>query len=105
MHTYVDLYFSPDDVSPLDLAAKVREVAGLEFVIGPHDLVFEWSAVEEFRATLARVHRAFAGTGIHYRIETVLDEPTFVAPVPWPPPLPGRATPHPGYDRERLPQP
>ncbi len=100
MHTFVDLYFSPAHASPLDLAARVREEAGLEFVIGPHDLIFEWRTVEEFRSTLGKVHAALAGSGVLYRVETVRDEPTFVEPVPWPPPIhEGGPAHHPAYDR------
>ncbi len=100
MHTYIDLYFAPESISPLDLAERIRERAGLKFIIGAHDLAFEWRTVEEFRETLARLHDCLKGTGVLYRVETVRDEPTFVEPVPWPPPLrSGEPTTHPGYDR------
>ncbi len=100
MHTFIDLYFSPENVSPLDLAAKIRERTGLEFVIGPHDLAFEWATVEEFRGMLGRLHGALAGSGVLYRVETVRDEPTFVAPIPWPPPLrDSDLARHPAYGR------
>ncbi len=98
MHSYVDLYFAPESVSPLELAERIRERAGLEFIMGPHDLSFDWASVDEFRATLAKVHEALKGTGVLYRIETVRDEPTFVEPVPWPPPLrDGGPVHHPAY--------
>jgi hypothetical protein len=100
VHTFIDLYFAPESVSPLDLAARIRESTGLEFIIGPHDLAFEWSTVEEFRATLARLHGALKGSGVLYRVETAADEPTYVEPVPWPPPIRDRGPAHhPAYDR------
>lgn len=100
MHTYVDLYFAPESVSPLDLAQRIHDQAGLRFIIGPHDLAFGWSTVEEFRFTLARLHDALKGTGVFYRLETVRDEPTYVEPVPWPPAIrDGTPSLHPAYDR------
>jgi hypothetical protein len=97
MHTYIDLYFAPNGVSPLEVSEKLKREADLSFVIGPHDLVFEWRSVEEFRSTLARVHRALDGTGVTYRVQTVTEEPGFVAPSAWPPPLSDAPDRHPGY--------
>jgi len=100
VHSFVDLYFAPENVSPFELAQRLRERAGLEFIIGPHDLAFDWSTVDEFREILAKVHEALRGTGVLYRVETVHDEPTFVEPVPWPPPLREKGPVHqPAYDR------
>jgi hypothetical protein len=102
VHTYIDLYFAPENVSPLDLAQRIRERTGLEFVIGPHDLAFEWSTVDEFREKLARLHEALRGSGVLYRVETVPEEPAYVEPVPWPPPIQRREEAHhPAYDRPR----
>ncbi len=102
VHTYIDLYFAPESVSPLDLARRIREETGLEFIIGPHDLAFEWSTVEEFRERLSRVHAVLKGSGVLYRVETVRDDPTYVEPMPWPPPARVReATHHPAYDGSR----
>jgi len=102
VRSYVDLYFAPESVSPLDLAQRIRERAGLEFIIGPHDLVFEWTSVEAFRATLAGLREALQGSGVLYRVETVPEETTFVEPIPWPPPIrSGTPSPHPAYDRSR----
>ncbi len=97
MHTYVDLYFSPDGVSPLKIAERLREHAGLSFIVGTHDLVFEWSSVKEFRERLQKLHDALKGTGVTYHCESVIDDPTFIEPTPWPPPLPGVARENPGY--------
>ena len=100
MRTYIDLYFAPESASPLDLARRIRERAGLGFIIGPHDLAFDRTTVDEFRSTLARLHDALKGSGALYRVETVPEEPTFVEPVPWPPPLrPGGPAQPPAYDR------
>jgi hypothetical protein len=96
MHSYVDLYFAPEGVSPLDIADRLRATTGLSFVVGSHDLAFEWDTVEQFRAMLGKVHEALKGTGVSYRVETVAEEPAFVEPIPWPPVLPRSPPNHPG---------
>ncbi len=97
MHSYIDLYFSANSVSPLEVSDRIRATASMEFIIGPHDIAFEWHTVEEFRTKLAKVHAALKDTGVFYRIETVTDEPGFVEPVVWPPPAMNSNTVHPGY--------
>ncbi len=97
MHTYVDLYFTPESVSPLALSDRLRAVAGLSFIIGPHDLVFDWNFEKEFQERLAKIHEALKGTGILYRVETVSDAPDFAPPIPWPPPMPRQDPEHPGF--------
>jgi len=99
VHTYIDLYFAPDGVSPLEVADRLRKDAKLSFIVGPHDLVFEWADVEEFRTTLAQVHRALRGTGVTYRVQTALEEPLFVEPATWPPSLQPEPRQHPGYPK------
>jgi len=96
MHSYIDLYFTPDSESPLEISKRVRNIAGLPFIVGPHDLAFEWRTEEEFRSTLSKVHEALKGTGVFYRVETVAEEPTFVEPVAWPS-LPAVDRLHPAY--------
>lgn len=96
MHSYIDLYFTPDSESPLEISKRLHKVAGLPFIIGPHDLAFEWKTEEEFRAILAKVHAALKGTGIFYRVETVPEDPAFNQPVPWPA-LPITDKLHPAY--------
>jgi hypothetical protein len=97
MHSYIDLYFSPEGLSPLEVAERIRAAAGLTFVIGPHDLVFEWTNVHEFHDLLTKVHSALRDTGVTYRVETIADEPAFIEPVPWPPPIVRGPTAHPGF--------
>jgi hypothetical protein len=97
MHTYVDLYFAPDGTSPLEVAERLRDTAGLSYVVGPHDLHFEWMDVEEFRSMMDRIHTALRGTGVTYKVESAADDPMFVEPVQWPPPLRTGPTQHPGY--------
>ena len=97
MHSYIDLYFSPEGTSPLDIADRLRSMVGLSFVVGAHDLAFEWDTVEQFRSTLGRIHEALRGTGVRYRVETVAEEPAFVPPMAWPPVLPHSPASHPGF--------
>ncbi|HXQ93826.1 MAG TPA: hypothetical protein VN864_01455 [Thermoplasmata archaeon] len=97
MHTYIDLYFTPDGVSPLEIADRLRHQANLEFIVGPHDLVFQWASVEDFRTTLEKIHKALHGTGVSYRVQSTSDDPMFVEPVAWPPSLQPGPQQHPGY--------
>ena len=97
MHTYVDLYFTPESASPLVLSERLRTIAGLSFIIGAHDLVFDWEHEHEFQERLAKIHEALKGSGVLYRVETVSEGPDFVPPMPWPPPMPRRDPEHPGF--------
>jgi hypothetical protein len=97
MHSYVDLYFTPESVSPLEISERIRTGTGLSFIMGAHDLVFEWANENEFRATLAKIHEALKGTGILYRVETIAEDPGYIEPLPWPPPMPRRDPVHPAY--------
>ena len=97
MHAYIDLYFSPEGVSPLEIAERVHQHVGLTFIVGEHDLVMEWSTPAQFRILLDKVHEALKGTGVRYRVESVLDDPTFVDPIPWPPPMSDTERQHPAY--------
>ena len=97
MHSYIDLFFSPEGLSPLEVAERIRASSGLAFVIGPHDLVFEWTTVDEFHDLLTKVHTALRDTGVVYRVETVQDDPQFIEPVPWPPPIVRGPATHPGF--------
>lgn len=99
MRAYIDLHFSPEGVSPLEVGERLHRMADLEFIVGPHDLVFSWAGVDEFRDQLQRIHEALKGTGVTYRIETVSDDPLLGEPMSWPPPLKEEPTPHPAYGR------
>jgi hypothetical protein len=99
VHTFVDLYFTPEGVSPLEVADRLRRQANLEFIVGPHDLVFEWGNVEDFRSRLEKIHKALHGTGVSYRVQSTSDDPMFVEPATWPPPLHAEPQQHPGYPR------
>lgn len=97
MHSYIDLYFTPESVPPLEISNRLRRAAGLSFIIGPHDLAFEWNTEAEFHERIGQIHEALKGTGVFYRVETVTEEPAFVEPVPWPPALPRSDRLHPAY--------
>ncbi|HKN06613.1 MAG TPA: hypothetical protein VJ021_03270 [Thermoplasmata archaeon] len=97
MHSYVDLYFTPESRSPIEISTRLKAVAGLSFIIGPHDLVFDWEHESDFQERLSKIHEALKGTGVLYRIETVTEEPGYIEPLPWPPPIPRRDPVHPAY--------
>ncbi len=97
MRTYIDLYFSPEAVSPTEIGERIQKASGLSFIRGAHDLIFEWSTIDEFHEILGRVHTALAGTGVLYRVETVTEEPAFVEPIPWAPPLSNGQGTHPAF--------
>ncbi len=75
MHSYVDLYFTPESRSPIEISERLKAVAGLSFIMGPHDLVFDWEHESDFQERLSKIHEALKGTGVLYRIETVTEEP------------------------------
>jgi hypothetical protein len=97
MHTFVDLYFATDGASPFEVSDRLKAAVGVEFIIGPHDVAFEWHTVEEFRTKLDQIHHALKGTGVIYHVETISDEPGFIEPVTWPPPMVSNNPAHPGY--------
>jgi hypothetical protein len=99
VHTYVDLTFTPEGVSPLEVAERLHRTAGLTFIVGPHDIVFEWADVEQFRETLGKIHAALRGSGVTYRVESTVEDPMFEEPTAWPPALHGGPTRHPGYPK------
>ena len=85
MHTYIDLYFTPEGLVPREVRDRVKTRTGLTFIRGKHDLVFEWKTEEEFRDMLEKIHDALRGSGAFYRVESIPDElGGFVEPVPWP---------------------
>ena len=99
MHTFIDLVFAADGTSPLEVSERLRSHAGLTFIVGDHDLVFEWTTEEEFRTRLGRLHEALRGTGVTYRVHTTVGASGFVPPASWPPSLDDGPQAHPGYAR------
>jgi hypothetical protein len=97
VYSYVDLYFSPEGIDPLEISERLRREADVTFIVGPHDLVVEWHTVEEFRARMERIHRALRGTGVLYRVESVEDTPAFAEPITWPPAIIRGPPEHPAY--------
>jgi hypothetical protein len=98
MHTYVDLYFSPNGENPLAIADRLRRQAGVSLIVGPHDIAFEWQTVEEFRTKLSAIHDALQGSDASYRVESVEESPEFIEPTTWPPTIVRSQPSHPGYN-------
>jgi hypothetical protein len=98
MFSYVDLYFTPEGMDPLEVATRLRHAAKVTFIVGPHDLCFEWKSVEEFRARMGLIHAALLGTGVSYRVESVEEHPAFVEPETWPPAFVQEPPHNPAYD-------
>ncbi len=96
MHSYIDLYFTPENISPLDISKRLHRV-GLSFIIGPHDIAFEWKTEEEFHERLSKLMAALKGTGVFFRVETIPEDPPFIDPIPWPPTAPRTDPVHPAY--------
>ena len=103
MRTYVDLTFSAKGPSPVQLAEQFKRVMGLSFIVGEHDLVFEWQTPEEFRERLEQIHEILRPTGALYRVATADEEVEFSPAVAWPPALNGEPRAHPAYDRPAPP--
>jgi len=97
MRTYIDITFSSDGTVPTTVAARIHTIAHVMLLTGPHDIVFEWTTVEEFRTRIRAIHDALVGTKAMYRVvtEDQGEESAWYAPLP--PSL--RNLPHenPGY--------
>ncbi|MGC2034353.1 MAG: hypothetical protein WA761_02770 [Thermoplasmata archaeon] len=98
MRTYIDITFSSDGPSPIDLAERIRETLGLSFIVGSHDLMFEWSSAEEFRGRIEQVHDLLRDTGAYYRVQTAEEEPGRSPIIAWPPALTDGPQRHPAYE-------
>jgi hypothetical protein len=83
MRSYIDLYFTPGPTPPLEISKRLSQMAGLSFIVGTHDLTFQWITEEEFYDRLSKVHAALEGTGVSYRVETILEGPESITPIPW----------------------
>jgi hypothetical protein len=98
MYSYVDLYFSPDAMTPLEVAERLKRAADVTYIVGPHDLCFSWRTVEEFRDRMHRIHAALKGTGVSYRVESVEEHPAFLEPETWPPAIVLDPPPNPAFN-------
>lgn len=85
MRTYVDLFFPLDGPLSSEIAKRLKEKAGLEFIRGRHDLVFEWTEFKEFAAKLEAIHAALKGTGVIYRFVSSEEEEPADTFAGWPP--------------------
>jgi len=90
MRSYIDLSFTPGPIPPVEISRRLLQMAGLSLITGTHDLTFEWETEEEFQTRLSKIHAALTGTGVSYRVETIIEEPTAGSPAHWPPPLPSK---------------
>ena len=97
MYSYVDLYFAPDGMTPLEVAERLHRAAEVTYIVGPHDLCFSWRTVDEFRERMQRIHGALRGTGVSYRVESVEEHPAFVEPETWPPAIVSEPRPNPAF--------
>jgi len=88
MRSYIDLYFTAETLPPRELSKRLLQMANLSFIVGSHDLTFEWRTEEEFEARLGKLHSALKGTGVTYRVETIVEDQAAIPPVSWPPPVP-----------------
>ncbi|MGA7922553.1 MAG: hypothetical protein WCA77_01060 [Thermoplasmata archaeon] len=99
MRSFVDITFAADGPSPMEIAEDLKRGTGLSFIVGTHDLVFEWRTPEEFRERLEQLHEFLKGTGSYYRVHTAEEEGTGSAAIAWPPALGSEPQLHPAYDR------
>ena len=67
MITYVDLFFPGGGPTAGEVAQRLKDRAGLQFIRGSHDVCFRWESFDEFTAWIEKVHRALEGTGVIYR--------------------------------------
>ena len=85
MRTYIDISFSSGGMIPTVVIERIQSLAEVKFILGEHDIVFDWRTVAEFQRVMKSVHAAFGGTGVTYRVHTVADESDLRPPVVWPP--------------------
>lgn len=97
MRTYVDISFSSDGTVATVVADRIREIAHVSLITGEHDIVFDWTTVEEFRERIRAIHNALAGTRAMYRVETVLEDGEGGLLSSWPPSLRAEPEENPGY--------
>lgn len=85
MRTYVDLFFPFTGPLSSEIAKLLKEKAGLDFIRGHHDLMFEWNEFKEFTDRIESIHNALKGTGVIYRFVSSDDEERADTFAGWPP--------------------
>lgn len=83
MRTYVDITFAADGPSVVEVARRLKEIAGLEVIPGEHDLKFDWSSRDEFDAIVDRMQRALRNTGATFRLNSVMVDGEYMPPIVW----------------------
>lgn len=83
MRTFVDITFAADGPSVVETARRLKEFAGLEVIVGEHDLVFDWTSSPEFDARMDRIQKALRGTGATFRTHSMLADGDYVPPIEW----------------------
>lgn len=101
MRTFIDITFSSDGTVPSVVADRLRDLAGVSIVVGHHDVVLDWSDVEEFRVKVKAIHDALVGTHATDRVETGEDEGAS-GTLAWPPSPASEPSENPG-SRSRRP--
>jgi hypothetical protein len=99
MRTYIDISFSSGGMPPSALIKRFQGLSEAKFILGEHDIAFEWNTVEEFQRRMDAIHVAFGGTGVTYRVHTVPDESDLRPPVAWPPSTAPTVDENPAYPR------
>jgi hypothetical protein len=85
MRTYIDISFNSGGVTPTMVIERVQKLTEVRFILGDHDIAFDWRTVAEFRQRMNAIHAAFAGTGVTYRAHTLADESDLQGQLTWPP--------------------
>lgn len=103
--TFINLIFNTDTADAVEIASLLRDIPGLKFVQGEHDMMFRWSQVSEFEEKIHGIHRALTGTGTMYRVYTVEEEADSTVLAGWAPLLGSEPREHPGYAQRRTGSP
>lgn len=86
MITYVDLFFPSGGPTAGEIAEKLKQEAGLQFIRGSHDVCFRWEGFDEFSQWIEKVHAVLQGTGVMYRFTSMEEEEKRAEDmVGWPP--------------------
>jgi len=99
MRTYIDISFSSGGMTPTAIIRRFQGLSEARFILGEHDIAFDWSTVGEFQRRMDAIHAAFNGTGVTYRVHTVPGESDLRPPVSWPPIVSPAQDENPAYPR------